>query len=69
MQVTDAPEIRDLVLLLQRRTGVDDVEAKAAFGGLPKSVRETLSAFSTDRGGTLILGLDEASKFRPRPRL
>jgi ATP-dependent DNA helicase RecG len=36
-------------------------------GGLPKSVRDTLSAFSNDRGGTLILGLEEKHDFRPAP--
>src|SRR5690606_4916672 len=40
------------------------VEAKRAEGGLPKSVRETLSSFSNaPGGGTLILGLDEARNF------
>lgn len=40
------------------------IEAKKAEGGLPKSARETLSAFSnTPGGGTLILGLDEAADF------
>ncbi len=41
------------------------VELKAAAGGLPSSVVETLSAFSNGGGGTLLLGLDEASGFRP----
>ena len=44
-------------------TDVSEVEAKAAAGGLPKSVRETLSAFSNTRGGTLILGLSESDGF------
>jgi len=40
------------------------IEAKKAEGGLPKSARETLSAFSNSPGGgTLILGLDEAADF------
>ncbi len=40
------------------------VEAKRAEGGLPKSVRETLSSFSnTPGGGTILLGIDEAAGF------
>ncbi len=46
-------------------TEATGIEAKAAEGGLPKSVRETLSAFSNSpNGGSLILGLDEADNFR-----
>ncbi|GAA2607705.1 ATP-binding protein [Dactylosporangium fulvum] len=62
------PELARLVALL-RQAGTDlaDVEVKAAAGGLPKSVRDTLSAFSNDRGGTLILGLEEEHDFRPAP--
>jgi ATP-dependent DNA helicase RecG len=41
------------------------VEVKSAAGRLPKTVPETLSAFSNGAGGTLILGLDEAAGFRP----
>lgn len=43
---------------------VSDVEAKRAEGGLPKSVRETLSSFSNSQSGVIILGLDEASGFQ-----
>lgn len=48
-----------------RRTGTDHsrVEVKAAAGGLPKTVPETLSAFANGDGGLLILGLDERQDF------
>lgn len=48
-----------------REVGADglDVEAKKAAGGLPSSLRETLSAFSNTAGGTIILGLDESESF------
>jgi ATP-dependent DNA helicase RecG len=64
----DAVELRTIVALLRARsTDLTDVEAKAAAGGMPKSVRDTISAFSNDRGGTVILGLDEDSDFGPVP--
>lgn len=43
------------------------MEAKAAVGALPRRVRETLSAFSNDRGGVLLLGLAEESRVAPAP--
>jgi len=59
----------DLVSLVAelRSAGADShsVEVKAAVGKLPKTVPETLSAFSNGAGGTLVLGLDERSGFRP----
>lgn len=49
-----------------RALGADHalVEAKRAAERLPKSVRDTLSAFANTRGGVLVLGLDEASGFQ-----
>jgi ATP-dependent DNA helicase RecG len=57
--VLDA-ELAEIVANL-RVLGADiaDVEVKNSSGGLPKSLRETLSAFSNTRGGVVILGLDE----------
>jgi ATP-dependent DNA helicase RecG len=50
-----------------RLLGADiaDVEVKNSRGGLPKSLRETISAFSNTQGGILILGLDEGLGFAP----
>jgi ATP-dependent DNA helicase RecG len=58
---------RLVALLRQAGTDLEDVEVKSAASGLPKSVRDTLSAFSNDRGGTIILGLEEQHNFRPAP--
>lgn len=61
-----AQELETLVRLLRRRrTDLPTVEAKSAAGGMPKSVRETLSAFSNDHGGVLLLGLAEGEGFVP----
>ena len=56
----------DVLVAELRKFGAEAtaVEVKRAAGGLPKSARETLSSFSnTPGGGTLVLGLDEASGF------
>lgn len=38
------------------------LELKEAVGGVPKSLSETLSAFSNDTGGTILLGVSDPSK-------
>lgn len=58
----------ELLEIVERLRGVGgdhlDVEAKRSETELPKSVRETLSAFSnTPGGGVVILGLDETRGF------
>jgi ATP-dependent DNA helicase RecG len=61
-------ELAALVAVLRTsRTDLADVEAKSASGGLPKSVRETLSAFSNGHGGTVVLGIDERTGFTLSP--
>jgi ATP-dependent DNA helicase RecG len=60
----DHDSMTDLVAMLRRRgTDITDVEVKSAGGGLPKSLPETISAFSNDLGGTIILGLAERTGF------
>ena len=60
-----AEELAEYVQALRSaRTDLAHVEAKRAQRDLPKSVRETLSAFANSPGGgVLILGLDETSGF------
>jgi len=52
-----------------RRIGSDTagVEVKAAAGGLPSTMGETLSAFANGSGGLVILGLSESAGFAPTP--
>lgn len=53
-------ETQELVDDLRKR-GVETthVELKSAAGGVPRSLRETLSAFANTSGGTVLFGLDD----------
>ncbi len=53
-----------------RTLGTDhaEVEAKRSTGGLPESISSTICAFANrPGGGTILLGIDEASGFRSAP--
>jgi ATP-dependent DNA helicase RecG len=59
-----AEELEEIVENLRvLGSDVADIEVKKAQGGFPKSLRETLSAFSNTLGGVIILGLDESDAF------
>ncbi|MEV5448231.1 ATP-binding protein, partial [Streptomyces sp. NPDC052644] len=62
-------DVADLVQTLRAAGGdTTSVEVKAAAGGLPASLTSSLSALANlPGGGTIILGLDERTGFRPVP--
>lgn len=57
-------ELSEAVAALRRvDSEVIDIEAKSAAGGLPKSVRASVSAFANTSGGVVLLGIDEQAGF------
>ena len=51
--------------ILNKKTERQDLEIKAAHGGCPKRLYDTLSSFANqDGGGTLFFGIDEKEGFK-----
>ena len=50
--------------LIQKLNDIEweDFEVKLAVGGVPKSVWESISAFSNTSGGWIIFGVEELNK-------
>lgn len=52
--------------IIARQAEMQTVEVKAAHSGCPEKLRDTLSAFSNqDPGGIIVFGLDERADFAP----
>ena len=60
-------ELNDIIKgILDTKAESQTIEVKAAHGGTPKRLYDTLSSFSNqDGGGIIIFGLDEAQEFKP----
>ncbi len=60
-------ELNDLIKqIISTKAESQTVEVKAAHGGTPKRLYDTLSSFSNqDGGGIIVFGLDEAQDFKP----
>lgn len=60
-------ELNDIIKrILDTKAESQTIEIKAAHGGTPKRLYDTLSSFSNqDGGGIIIFGLDEAQEFKP----
>lgn len=58
-------ELHDLILSIQTRGCEEQItEVKAAHGGCPEKLYDTISSFSNqDSGGTFVFGLDERNHF------
>ena len=52
--------------IIQRQSEAQTIEVKSAHQGCPKRLYDTLSSFSNqDEGGILVFGLDETQNFAP----
>lgn len=60
-------ELKDLVKkIIDTKAESQNIEVKAAHGGTPKRLYDTLSSFSNqDGGGIIVFGLDEQQGFKP----
>lgn len=60
-------ELNDIIKrILDTKAESQTIEIKAAHVGTPKRLYDTLSSFSNqDGGGIIIFGLDEAQEFKP----
>ena len=52
--------------IIHRQAEAQTIEVKSAHQGCPKRLYDTLSSFSNqDEGGVLVFGLDETQNFAP----